>query len=193
VVTSGRRIEGEANAFEGGAVGMKAKETGPGSREAEFENGGTVGVAFEDGKSDGEPFRGAGVCLREAPSAGELLRIGGRFEDGNDFRLEMNYYVAAEATNSIQSKQHSQRSLERSHDNGEPKHRSELCTLYIREHPDEFKVVRHRPLQALIRKDLRLTVDNPEDLVVCRCEFLASIPPVICIIVAAHLAFTFEP
>jgi spore coat polysaccharide biosynthesis protein SpsF len=65
----------------------------------------------------------------------------------------------------------SQRSLERSHDNGESKHRSELCTLYIREHPDEFKVVRHRPLQTLIRKDLRLTVDNPEDLVVCRSVY----------------------
>jgi len=59
-------------------------------------------------------------------------------------------------------------SLEQSHAGGDARHRSELCTLYIREHPGEFKVVRHRPPEALIRKDLRLTVDNPEDLVVCR-------------------------
>jgi spore coat polysaccharide biosynthesis protein SpsF len=59
-------------------------------------------------------------------------------------------------------------SLERSHLNGEARHRSELCTLYIRENPEQFKVNLHLPPEHLIRKDLRLTVDNPEDLVVCR-------------------------
>ena len=58
--------------------------------------------------------------------------------------------------------------LEKSHQRGEERHRSELCTLYIREHPDEFKIQRIRPPAELIRQDLRLTVDNPEDLVVCR-------------------------
>jgi spore coat polysaccharide biosynthesis protein SpsF len=59
-------------------------------------------------------------------------------------------------------------SLEQSHQNGEARHRSELCTLYIRENPDQFRAIRHLPPAELIRKDLRLTVDNPEDLVVCR-------------------------
>jgi spore coat polysaccharide biosynthesis protein SpsF len=58
--------------------------------------------------------------------------------------------------------------LERSHQLGEKKHRSELCTLYMREHPNEFKIQRILPPPELRRKDLRLTVDNPEDLVVCR-------------------------
>jgi spore coat polysaccharide biosynthesis protein SpsF len=58
--------------------------------------------------------------------------------------------------------------LRKSHSNGERKHRSELCTLYIRENLEIFNVVKMYPPQNLIRKDLRLTVDNPEDLVVCR-------------------------
>lgn len=58
--------------------------------------------------------------------------------------------------------------LEQSHQNGDRRHRSELCTLYIRENPGQFKVSRYRPPESLIRKDLRLTVDYPEDLVVCR-------------------------
>jgi spore coat polysaccharide biosynthesis protein SpsF len=58
--------------------------------------------------------------------------------------------------------------LIRSHERGESKHRSELCTLYIREHRDEFKVIQATPPADLVRRDLRLTVDNPEDLAVCR-------------------------
>lgn len=60
------------------------------------------------------------------------------------------------------------KSLEISHENGDSRHRSEMCTLYIREHPAQFKIMRQRPPAALARKDMRLTVDNPEDLVVCR-------------------------
>jgi spore coat polysaccharide biosynthesis protein SpsF len=55
-----------------------------------------------------------------------------------------------------------------SHKNGESRHRSELCTLYIRENSSNFKIRKVRAPKELIRKDLRLTVDNPEDLVVCR-------------------------
>ncbi|MDC0407647.1 acylneuraminate cytidylyltransferase [Candidatus Thioglobus sp.] len=58
--------------------------------------------------------------------------------------------------------------LKVSHENGESKHRSEMCTLYIRENPDQFKIKKILPSKELIRPDLRLTVDNPEDLVVCR-------------------------
>ena len=58
--------------------------------------------------------------------------------------------------------------LQKSHLNGEDKHRSELCTLYIREHLNDFKVEKIKAPDRLNRKDLRLTVDNPEDLVICR-------------------------
>jgi spore coat polysaccharide biosynthesis protein SpsF len=63
------------------------------------------------------------------------------------------------------------KALEESHARGEKKHRSELCTLYIREHFQDFKVIRMEPTKELIRKDLRLTVDNPEDLAVCRIVY----------------------
>ena len=58
--------------------------------------------------------------------------------------------------------------LQKSHLEGEDKHRSELCTLYIRENLNDFKVQKIKAPDHLNRKDLRLTVDNPEDLVICR-------------------------
>jgi len=61
--------------------------------------------------------------------------------------------------------------LEESHSKGSRKHRSELCTLYIREHYQDFKILKSTPPPELSRKDLRLTVDNPEDLVVCRVVY----------------------
>ncbi len=65
------------------------------------------------------------------------------------------------------------KSLEESHSKGDKKHRSELCTLYIREHHQNFKIIKKNPSIDLIRKDLRLTVDNPEDLAVCRIVYRA--------------------
>ncbi len=64
-----------------------------------------------------------------------------------------------------------QKALEESHAKGESKHRSELCTLYIREHLRDFKVIKPDPPKELVRRDLRLTVDNPEDLAVCRAVY----------------------
>jgi len=58
--------------------------------------------------------------------------------------------------------------LEISHKNGNEKHRSEYCSLYIRENKDQFKISKEICPDTLNRKDLRLTVDNPEDLTVCR-------------------------
>ena len=58
--------------------------------------------------------------------------------------------------------------LKRSHLEGSPKHRSEMCSLYIRENTNLFNIARIQPSANLQRFDLRLTVDNPEDLVVCR-------------------------
>ena len=60
------------------------------------------------------------------------------------------------------------KALKKSHLLGDTKHKSELCTLYIREHINEFKVEKVKAPEHLNRKDLRLTVDNPEDLVICR-------------------------
>ena len=58
--------------------------------------------------------------------------------------------------------------LKKSHELGNKKHRSELCTLFIRENLNKFKVRKIKAPKHLCRKDLRLTVDNPEDLVICR-------------------------
>ncbi|MEO8171644.1 MAG: hypothetical protein ABI581_01125 [Sediminibacterium sp.] len=65
--------------------------------------------------------------------------------------------------------------LKTSHEKGDSRHRSELCTLYIREHLNDFAVEKVLPPQELIRKDLRLTVDNPEDLAVCRSLYMSHI------------------
>lgn len=62
--------------------------------------------------------------------------------------------------------------LEISHEKGQKKHRSELCTLYIREHIEDFIIKKIFPPKELVRKDLRLTVDNPEDLAVCRALYM---------------------
>ena len=61
--------------------------------------------------------------------------------------------------------------LKQSHARGETKHRSELCTLYIREHAEDFQIQRLLPPEELKRKDLRFTVDYPEDLIVCRAVY----------------------
>jgi spore coat polysaccharide biosynthesis protein SpsF len=58
--------------------------------------------------------------------------------------------------------------LKESHERGGEQHRSELCTLYIREHPETYKIIKLTAPTNLVRRDLRLTVDNPEDLTVCR-------------------------
>jgi spore coat polysaccharide biosynthesis protein SpsF len=62
-------------------------------------------------------------------------------------------------------------SLKLSHKKGNVQHRSELCSLYIRENKDDFKINQVTAPSELFRKDLRLTVDNPEDLVLCRAIY----------------------
>jgi len=58
--------------------------------------------------------------------------------------------------------------LEKSHKLGEDRHRSELCGLYIKEHRSDFKVEVMSAPRQVQRPDLRLTVDYPEDLALCR-------------------------
>ncbi|MBK5256010.1 MAG: NTP transferase domain-containing protein [Vicinamibacteria bacterium] len=54
--------------------------------------------------------------------------------------------------------------LERSWNQGQPKHRSELVTLYIKEHPTQFKIAMLDLAPGLLRPAYRLTVDHPEDI-----------------------------
>lgn len=61
--------------------------------------------------------------------------------------------------------------LRKSWEHGESRHRSELCSLFIRENRNIFSVSQLIAPPLLCRKDLRLTVDHPEDLVVCRSVY----------------------
>ena len=58
--------------------------------------------------------------------------------------------------------------LRRSHRLGDSRHRSELVTLYVKEHQDDFRVEALEAPGEVNRMDIRLTIDYPEDLVVCR-------------------------
>lgn len=60
------------------------------------------------------------------------------------------------------------RSLKDAHDRGEARHRSELSTLYLFEHPERYRLLRVEAPAGLRRPEIRLTVDYPEDLIVCR-------------------------
>jgi N,N'-diacetyllegionaminate synthase len=58
--------------------------------------------------------------------------------------------------------------LKDAHARGERRHRSELCTLYMSEHPERYRIIKMAAPEKLRRTDIRLTVDYPEDLIVCR-------------------------
>jgi|SaaInlV_135m_DNA_2_1039731.scaffolds.fasta_scaffold11797_1 N,N'-diacetyllegionaminate synthase len=58
--------------------------------------------------------------------------------------------------------------FEKSHKDGLKKHRSELCSLYIRENIKKFKIFHISPPKEFQRPEIRLTVDTPEDLYVAR-------------------------
>jgi spore coat polysaccharide biosynthesis protein SpsF len=61
--------------------------------------------------------------------------------------------------------------LQRSWKQGEPRHRSELVTLYIKEHPEEFHIVTGTLPDGLYRPEFRLTVDEPEDVALMQAIF----------------------
>jgi spore coat polysaccharide biosynthesis protein SpsF len=65
----------------------------------------------------------------------------------------------------------SARALESSWERGEPRHRSELMTLYIKEHPQEFKIVLGTLPDDLYRPQYRLTVDEKEDVELLQALF----------------------
>lgn len=66
-----------------------------------------------------------------------------------------------------------QEALERSHREGQDGDRSEFCSNYARFNQRLFKVQILKPEPACRRLDLRLTVDYPEDLVLCRAVYNA--------------------
>jgi len=51
---------------------------------------------------------------------------------------------------------------------GQNKHRSEFCSLFIRENKSKFKIKYVEVPSYIRRLDIRLTVDYPEDLILCR-------------------------
>ena len=60
------------------------------------------------------------------------------------------------------------KALKESHEKGEYKHRSELVTLYINENKEKFKFNILNVANELQRPNYRLTIDFPEDLILCR-------------------------
>ena len=61
--------------------------------------------------------------------------------------------------------------LKCAHTDGEDRHRSEFCSLYIRENRDKFRIQSLEAPKHIKRTDIRLTVDYPEDLVLCRAVY----------------------
>jgi spore coat polysaccharide biosynthesis protein SpsF len=61
--------------------------------------------------------------------------------------------------------------LERSWEHGASRHRSELVTLYIKEHPDEFRIALGALPEGLYRPEYRLTVDEAEDVELMQALF----------------------
>jgi spore coat polysaccharide biosynthesis protein SpsF len=88
--------------------------------------------------------------------------IGLHIESGNDLTVteRLPLGVGAEII--------SVKALKRAHSEGEDRHRSEFCSLFIAENPHIFKIQRVPAPKHLERPDYRLTVDNPEDLIVVR-------------------------
>jgi N,N'-diacetyllegionaminate synthase len=66
--------------------------------------------------------------------------------------------------------------LKMAHRVGEDRHRSELCSLFLFENPDMFRIERVQAPPELARPDIRLTIDTPEDLILARTVFAALEP-----------------
>ena len=61
--------------------------------------------------------------------------------------------------------------LARAWERGQPRHRSELVTLYIKEHPADFRIALGTLAPDLHRPRYRLTVDEPEDVTLMQALF----------------------
>ena len=67
--------------------------------------------------------------------------------------------------------------LERSWQRGDARHRSELVTLYIKEHPQEFVIATGELPAGRLRPQYRLTVDEPEDVALMQALFARLAAP----------------
>jgi len=65
----------------------------------------------------------------------------------------------------------SRTALERSWSRGEARHRSELVTLFIKEHPEEFQICTSELPDGLYRPEYRLTVDEAADVELMQAIF----------------------
>jgi spore coat polysaccharide biosynthesis protein SpsF len=71
----------------------------------------------------------------------------------------------------------SRTALERSWERGDARHRSELVTLYIKEHPGEFQIRTAELAEGLYRPAFRLTVDEAEDVTLMQRLFARLAAP----------------
>jgi spore coat polysaccharide biosynthesis protein SpsF (cytidylyltransferase family) len=63
------------------------------------------------------------------------------------------------------------KALARAWERGDARHRSELMTLYLKEHPAEFRIALGSLPAELYRPAYRLTVDEPEDIALMQALF----------------------
>ena len=92
-----------------------------------------------------------------------------------DERSDYTYVPGDALLMGILSEVVSRTALERSWQKGETRHRSELMTLYIKEHPEEFRIVTGALPDGLYRPEYRLTVDEAEDVALLQ-EIFARLP-----------------
>ena len=103
--------------------------------------------------------------LTDLETLGRLVDL--HMESGSDYS-----YVPGDALlMGILPEVISRGALERSWERGQPRHRSELVTLYIKEHPQQFKIATAALPDGLYRPDYRLTVDYPEDVTLMQALF----------------------
>ena len=67
--------------------------------------------------------------------------------------------------------------MARAWDRGDARHRSELMTLYMKEHPAEFRIALGTLPADLYRPRYRLTVDEPEDIALMQALFARLAQP----------------
>jgi spore coat polysaccharide biosynthesis protein SpsF len=81
-----------------------------------------------------------------------------------DQGAEYTYVTGDALLMGILSEVVSRSALERSWEQGQAHHRSELVTLYIKEHPGQFRIATAELPPGLYRPQYRLTVDEAEDV-----------------------------
>lgn len=135
------------------------------------------GLGVRAFRGDEDDVLGRYLALAEAFDAEHLVRVTGDnpltdlplIEELTARHLEADAdytYVPGDALlMGILSEVISRRALETSHRDGDDRHRSELVTLYIKENSDRFGIVRAELPPELYRPEYRLTVDEPDDLV----------------------------